>query len=460
MAIVINVAAQADLGVFKNLIKALDDAKASMDGFSAAAKQAGKYTGGSGRGPKPGSPGPQPGPGQGPTPYDHFRHLDALNRASGGKFQQMRNDALKNAWNAAQQGAASGDPGAIGQLGRLAGPMAKMGQGFGQSFMKMLSSSRFGIGGGGVIPARVGQFVGMLGKAGPIGLAITAAAAALFGLAAIVKSAGEQMRAFTGNMLQANTSASTMQQLNKIGSLLGGDMAQRSRQFRETIGSNGVAMDAAMRAGISPVKDPFGRTDLGADFAKALRQVAGASSESEARRLAELYEQPDMARAYYLSDSTKNYMFNQAEKAPSKADMQAGEEFTFWLEEFKRVGMEFVRTVGTPLLSGLSKITQMFTGWAQGLKKVVDFIGSNPILRAIFYGLVGQLGGDGKSSGNKIERAMDRNTNAINANTRALGDARGIFGGGQRAQRAIPSKVKGMYMNQAAYRQALSTGLL
>lgn len=55
---------------------------------------------------------------------------------------------------------------------------------------------------------------------------------------------------------------------------------------------------------------------------------------------------------------------------------------------------------------------------------------------------------------------MDRNTNAIRENTRALRDTREVLGGGARAQRAMPSKVRSYYMNQHRYRQALATGVM
>lgn len=450
MPIVINVATQADLGVFKDLVKALGQAKQATQGFTQSTTP---YTGGSGRGAKP--------PQIAPTQIDVYRYLDAVNRATKGGFQAQRDDALIRAFSGAQQRYTStGDPAALRQMTALSGQVARLGQGasgFGPALRRAIMSTRFGLGGGGGVQPLVGQVMNVLGKSGPIGVAVAAGAAVIMSFVAVVKSAGDQIKAFTGQMLEANTSATSMQALNRIGSLLGGDMAGRARQFRETIASNGIAMDAAMRAGINPIKDPFGRTDYGADFLKALKQIAFASSEAEARRLAQLYGQPDMARAYYLSDSTKRYMLNQGEKAPSRASMQAAEEFTFWLEDFKRVGMEFVREVGAPLLSGLSKVTRFLVGLAQGLKSIGEFIANSPILSAIVYGLIGAIGG---GDGKKVQTALDRNTAAINANTRALGDQRGIYGGGQRAQRALPSRVKGLYLNDRVYRQGLSTGLL
>ena len=451
MPIVINVATQADLGVFKDLVKALGQAKQGVQGFAQAT---GPYTGGSGRGSKP--------PQVGPTQMDLFKYFDSANKATKGGFQSQRDDALRRAFQGAQQRyLQSGDPAALRQMNALSGQVAKLGQGsggFGQALMKAIGSTRFGVGGGGGVQPLIGQVANVLGKAGPIGVAVTAGAAVIGTFVGIVSSANEQLRAFTGNMLEANTSATSAQALNKVGSLLGGDMAGRARQFRDTIGSNGIAMDAAMRAGISPIKDPFGRTDYGADFLKALKQVAFAGSEQEAKRLSQIYGQPDMARAYYLSDSTKQYMLNQSEKAPTKASMQAAEEFTFWLEDFKRVGMEFVREVGAPMLSGLSKVVKFFVGLAQGLKAIGNYIANSAVLSALIYGAIGALGGGG--DGKKAQSALDKNTAAINANTRALGDGRGIYGGGQRAQRALPSRIRGKYLNERAYRQALSTGLL
>ena len=117
--------------------------------------------------------------------------------------------------------------------------------------------------------------------------------------------------------------------------------------------------------------------------------------------------------------------------------------------------MEFVRVVGTPFLRTLSKATQFFVSLQARISAFFD----SPVGRVIVAGLGGIAATFG-NGGKQVETAMERNTSAIRENTRALKDTREILGGGARAQRALPTRVRGHFLNDRAYRQGLATGLL
>lgn len=463
MAIKIDIGSQTDLGAFTKLIDALDSVKASIGGVQQQARAStSAYTGGSGRGSKPAGAGGAGGAAP-MSPLDVYRYFDAANKASGGGFQKQRDDALRNAFADAQQRyQASGDPAALRQMQALSGQIGRLNQGFARHLGGLIGSTRLnfgGQGGGAGASPLVGRLLGVLGKGGPVGIAAAVLASAFLAVAKAASAAVDRLQAFTSNMLEANTTAETNQQLSRASSALGGNAAQMSRQLRDALEGSGIAKMEAARAGVSPIKDPFGRTDFGADFIRVLKQIAYATPE-EARRLAQVYGAPDLARVNMLSDAAKNRMFDTMGSGPSEKSQKAAQEFTFWLAEAKRVGGEFVREFGSQFLKGLTNAMQLisrFAGFLTGFADKIAALIKGGGLAGFIYDQI--LGGSESGKG-RVERAVEANTKAIQMNTRALGDARGVFGGGARAQRAVPSSVKGMYFNQAAYRAALSTGLL
>lgn len=452
MAIVIDIGTQADLGVFSKMVDALTNVQSSVKGVTNQARR-----GGGGGGFVQSVANSKPPPQVTATPLQQFKFFDAANKATGGQYKQQANQAARDGFNFyAQHFARTGDPKSLAAMNTLSNHLAKQNQG-GGPMMNLLRSTRFNVGGVSPLVGRTMDAMEAMGPrfaamAGPIGIATLAFTAV--GMAAL--SAKDQLTSFTSGMLEAGTSIGTYSQMQRAGSLLGGDMAARAQKFQDAISRGGMAQFQAMQAGINPMGGAFGDRDAGAKLMTALKDVANSSSFEEARRKAMNYGQADMAKSFLLSDEAKKHMFSGANQ-PTMESMKQAEEFSFWLEEAKRSGMEFVRVVGTPFLRVMSKVTQFFVTL---MEKISGFFQST--LGQVIIASLGGLAGvgylfDGKK---KPDTAMDRMTNALHENTRALKDTREVLGGGQRAQRALPSRVRGQYMNQRAYRQALQGGVL
>jgi len=452
MAIVIDIGAQADLAVFTQLASALKGVQGGLSGVTSQARQATQAAAGGG-GFMQAIVGTRP-PVQGPTPLQQFQFLNAANRVTGGQFRQQAGQAAATGWNFySQRFQQTGDPRALAAMNQLSGHLARQNQA--GALSTFIRSTRFNMGGVSPLVGRTMDAVSALGPrfaslAGPIGIATMAFTA----VAASAMSAKDQLQAFTSGMLEAGTSVGTYAQMQRAGSLLGGDMAGRAQQFQAAIERGGIAQYQALQAGINPLGGPFGDRDVGAKLMRALEDVARSGSLEEARRKAMNYGQADMARSFLLSDEAKRHMFSGA-NAPTQASLAQAEEFSFWLEEAKRTGMEFVRVVGTPFLRTLSKATQFFVSLQARINAFFD----SPVGRVIVAGLGGIAATFG-NGGKQVETAMERNTSAIRENTRALKDTREILGGGARAQRALPTRVRGHFLNDRAYRQGLATGLL
>lgn len=444
MPIVINVATQADLGVFKDLVKALGQAKQGVQGF---AQSTSPYTGGSGRGAKP--------PQVGPTQMDLFKYFDSANKVTKGGFQSQRDDALRRAFLGAQQRyAATGDPAALRQMTTLSGQVAKLGQGsggLGQALLSAVKSTRFGVGGGGGVQPLIGQVANVLGKAGPIGMAVAGAAAAIGTFVSSVQHAAESINQFTSGMLQAQTSASTFSRISGLGSLVGGDPASVAKSVIDRARNDPYAAKHAMQAGINPYMPEWAQ-DFGASFEQIAKSFQGLSMR-EAQLKAQQMGNPELAKlAFATPDDIARDKRNatplsgQQMKDAARFSSAAAQAQDKLNRAFQEVASKFLPAATDALITFTDAISAM-----------IKYMKANePWIRSILGPAASWPSDDSKSAKDEM-RDNTRELKKLNANMRE----NGIYGGGDRAQRAVPRRARnGHYLNEKAMREAMRGGLL
>lgn len=469
MPIVINVATQADLSAFQKMSQALQQAR-QQGQQATAGNQAAGQSGKTYSSKKP--------PQVGPTMFEQYKYLDAANKTTGGAFQAQRNQALADAYNAAAQHAQStGDPKAIAQMGQLANQIQKLngsggGGGFMQSLGHLLSNSRFGKGG---IQPRVGDAMELLGKAGPLGMAVGMGASIITGFAAAVSNAADSINEFTSGMLAAQTSSETYSRVQGFSGLLGGDPAQVAKNFMERARSDPYAAQHAMRAGINPYA-PDWTQDFGDAFERLAKSFQGLSLK-EAQTKANQMGDPNLAKLSFLEASDFKAIAD-ALKPLSGQQMKDAARFSTYAAVAQQSLSNTLQRLASSYLPAATKGLQEFVGVMSGISAIFDKIKDEKWFK-IALGAMGNgekgweatksvalgpaaaawdwLNAKGKeaSSANKDLRDNTNELRKMNANMRE----NGIYGGGGRAQRAIPSRVRGPYMNERSYRQALSTGL-
>ncbi|MBX7132619.1 MAG: hypothetical protein K1X67_08100 [Fimbriimonadaceae bacterium] len=472
MPIVINVATQADLGVFKDLVKALGQAKQATAGFAQAT---GPYTGGSGRGSKP--------PQVGPTQMDLFKYFDGMNKATKGGFQSQRDDALRRAFLGAQQRfLQSGDPAALRQMNALSGQVAKLGQGsggLGQAIQRAIMSTRFGVGGGGGVQPLIGQVANVLGKAGPIGMAVTAGAAVIGTFVGSVQKASESINQFTDGMLSAQTTATTYARISGLGALVGGDPASVARNVINQARNDPWAAQQAMRSGINPFM-PDWTQDYGDAFERIARSFQGLSMR-DAQLKANQMGSPELAKLAFATPSDVA-LIKRAMQPLTGKQMQEAAQFSLHAAAAQMsLNRTFDELAGMFLPAATSALKD-FTGALSGITKWVAEHESG-VRGALGPAAGGEKGweaikGYGGIGGNKIwdwifgpdgkpEKKSSSASNDLRDNTEELRKLNanmrenGIYGGGGRAQRAIPRRARnGHYLNERALREAMQGGLL
>jgi hypothetical protein len=304
---------------------------------------------------------------------------------------------------------------------------------FGQRLNNFVRSTRFG---NGVSPL-IGRTADLLGGgSGPVSAAVGVAAAAVIGLAMAAKQARETLTSLAGMRGVAGGSIASASAATRLGAaigLQGGDVAAMARSTMSNIASGGAASTYAAGYGVRSVTgmgDPANKIDR---FIRLIEGVANDPNEERAQRAAQALGVEEFLKLRDLTPETREKVFQRMKGGASKLDAQAAAEFNAQLgmvgDSFQRIATK----LGTPVLrvaaAALEKIADAFDYIAENAEAVKAAV-LGPILQIVEL-LVGLKGNSNKA---KKDNPIDRNTDAVNENTRALNGVRETFGGGDRAR--------------------------
>lgn len=391
------------------------------------------------------------------TPMDQYRYLNAVNTASGGRYQAQRNQALSRVFQHYQQLAMSGDPRAMRAVASLAPQMAKMNapkKGFGHYAMQAVMSSRYGVGGsgGGGVQPLIGRSVQALGALGGAAVGAAGALAMLVTGVKVVLSSVHSIGGFVSRMSSAGTTAGSQVALDRLGALLGGNGSQMAQAFASNI-SGGTGAGFAARAGINPNSSPYGDFDMGSKFLRYAEYVARSQSYRDAQRKAIGVGSPELANLYYLNRENRGRLFNRR-SGYGQGDMRDSVN-----------GQASMAMLGQSFEKLMNKLAIRF---APALMRIVDWISSlvdrlTNAWASVPEGVKQMFFGASYSSADRandgLRRADDEHIRALRDNTRALRDSRETQGGGGRAQGVIPRNIPGSRLGDPAYRIALEGGI-
>jgi hypothetical protein len=310
--------------------------------------------------------------------------------------------------------------------------------------------------------AALGPAADMAGAAlGPFTIALIAATAQfnIAKLSADAINADRKANAITGGTAQQSAAARAI-----AGSV--GLNTSAITGVSSTIASGGVAGAVGMRLGISPIRGgAVGDLNDAAAFTKVTDAIRRAKSDREAMRLAEIFGNRELVQVRDLSDGTYNRLkrsgasnVNQRKEA---AEFEA--QMTIFFNELDRLKYSLSPVVRDLALftGGINELFNIFSGntdWIKlvnGLSRTGDVGGFG--IPGIGY-IIDQING---MNGKKEEAAArEKQTRAINENTRAIKQGREVIGGGSRSQSAIPAGINGMTIDAAIQAQGIRLGVL
>lgn len=311
---------------------------------------------------------------------------------------------------------------------------------FAQRLNTFVRSTRFG--GSGVMPL-VGRSADLLGvgSGGGASAAFAAAAAAIVGLAVAAKQARDTLTTLAGINNVAGGGIGSAGQASRIGAaigLSGSQIGGMARSTIEGISNGGPGAAYANGYGVRAVPgmgDPSNKLDR---FIRLISGIANDPNEERARRAAQSLGMEDFLNLRNLSPETRSKVLGRMKGGADKRDVQAAAEFNAQIgligDSFSRI----VTKIGTPVLRvaavALEKVADAF----DYLAKNADMVG------AVILGPLIQLaelltGRKASATSGQGKSPVDRNTDAINENTRALNNSREFFGnGGPNSRGAAP----------------------
>lgn len=362
-----------------------------------------------------------------PTDVDRFRQAFAAFRyfntahARTGQGGMHRQAALQASLALAQRMAAQGNFGGMAQLAPHLYPRQR--PGFGRRLASAVFSTRVGFGAGGM------QIAPLIGRLAALHPAIGAAVLALGAFTAAIGSAIASLDNLAKNRAVLGGSAAETAMASRNARFAGLDPQQAAAALREAIQS-GAGASFAAAAGINITDGPFGDNNYARKLIQALEFIAQAPTFDAARRRAEAFGIPEAARIQQLNSTDRN----QFRMAPTARDDSSAVAST-------RFNMSMVR-----LNSVLDRLRERLAPFIEWLATQIDRVVS--VLDAV----------DRFTRGATRDAAQERNTRAIEQNTRELRAQRDTFGGGERASAALPSRLRGDQINQAAI-NALGMGV-
>lgn len=308
---------------------------------------------------------------------------------------------------------------------------------FAQRFSTFVRSTRFG----NSVSPLVGRSIDLLGGGQSGGAAVGVAAAALIGMALAAKQARDNLLGLAGIGNTAGGSLGSASTASRIGAavgLSGNQVASAARSVIEGIANGGPSANYAAQYGVRAVPgmgDPSNKIDR---FIQLIKGIANDPNEERARRAAQSLGMEEFLNLRNLSPETRAKVLKNV-KPPSKADVQAAAEFNAQIgiigDSFQRI----VTRIGNPVLrvaaAVIDKIADSMDYLAENAHIVQAFV-LGPLLDLVE--LVTGRKIDRSGGSNNTKSPIDRNTDAVNENTKALNNAREVFGGGDRARSAVP----------------------
>ena len=289
-----------------------------------------------------------------------------------------------------------------------------------------------------------------------LGPEIAAIAGAFKVLASVVSDAVEALDRWTNRLVQGGGTAGQAQSAEMLSKLTGSDITGVGRNLM-----SGYGPIAAARAGVNPFGGPFGDMDYNKKGLAVTDAVHNAGSFTQARQLAELASPgaPGLAKTYFLDKST----YSKIRQSQSQPDNEKAMKTTVNLQANVELLMNAfdklkVSLVG-PFLDGLTKFVSLISDALDPLTKLAG-LQLGPVLvfvKAVFDTFIQQLQNlvtflkwvedllERLHIIQKSDSPEKENVKATKENTAAIQGldktVQGVFGGGPRAQGAIPGKL-------------------
>lgn len=330
-----------------------------------------------------------------------------------------------------------------------------------QKLTNLFNSTRVGFGGGGfnAMPL-IGSIAKMIG---PEATVITALVGALGALEAAVT---QTANAFTKLEFALGSNGSVSSRLAGIGAGVGMSpeaVGAASARFQSTISNfnDPVAVSTALRMGIFNPPRPFGGVDEGKNLLKAIEELRAITDKEEQIRRARILKLEDFSQYYSMSQTQADFMKGQQNFRSTIFDPQFQQDAADLAGAFsglKDAVMNLLAAIGKPMMHALAEILDDLATFINSLAAAINYF--DPILRKIItvaqdlgaaspFKAWHDLNAPMNDALNDHKDSIDRNTQALNANTQALYPGRYIGSNSQRLNSAMPVGVGGEYLRHA-----------
>ena len=311
---------------------------------------------------------------------------------------------------------------------------------------------------GGLMPL-VNRILPIISKLGPVGIAVSMVATAA---TALVKATSELARVFKEASMAryaAGTSYANSGAMESLGGAVGmssGDIANVARQFSQVIAGGGYAAGVFRQFGIFDAPGPYGKVDKFESLRDAVK-VLMTLPEKQAIRLA---RESGLEAFLPLRDADKDRvdaLLNEQAKTLTPGAARASANFNVELARLQTTFKSLLPLL-SPLVSAIADAAEkirILLGPLRLLMAALDWVEGwiTRLLRAAmkaikldFRGAVDEL--RGKSEKSAADAARDKNTEAINENTRELRAQREVIGAGPRAAGALPGGYRYDFINR------------
>ena len=308
--------------------------------------------------------------------------------------------------------------------------------------------------------------------AGGLGLVATAAIASVAAIYKMAEGASEAARKFSELQFSTGSTGAGASTLSGIGNSIGLSneaVGSASASLSERLRSDPQAMAYAIGMGIGvALPRPYDTVNEGGRLLQVIESLRKITNFEDKVRTAHALGVESLLPATNMSDKQFDFVKKNA-SIPSQIfgpDFQTeAADFASSLSELGKAFGNLMAVAGRPLMV---QLTGVFNSLAEGINQFAQTLASIPmnqlmavldIIEASVMAFVNPLGAAGKlgdaykewnTKSDTHAEALDRNSNATQANTDALQRMNGIFGNGQRLNAAYGNgNVGGEYLRQA-----------
>lgn len=349
---------------------------------------------------------------------------------------------------------------------------------FGQRLMQTVASSRIGAGGG-LMPL-IGELGSLVGGAagGPIGLALTVATSALKGFSEAVRVASEGLASFRDAKTLSGGTTQQVASLTALG-LPQGDITGLASSIRERMSRDPFAMHAGMRLGVGvQLPEPFADPNKAGFLLKIVEGLEAVQDPTQRAILAHRAHAESLLPLLDLSEKVRKEMMADAKvMADISGDPGATQAAKDFQAELGRLGRNFQMLLQAgvkPLLPALADMTGKLATFFQMMAEAQNL--QNRLQARVWEGVQAavkepwkakdhlkkaqeeslQMIKDFASGAAAHNTAMQSHSAAMQAHADAL--KQGTFGGGSRAQGALPQHLRGWAFDKAVDGNAMRLG--